>query len=79
MAFLLLIRYSMNTDISVSTAIFYGKVKKRRAELALPADESEDEIGFSDHEDDVDWTVDGSSDGDSSGKLAQKQTRQVLV
>lgn len=67
----------MNTgnSMSVSTAIFYGNVKKKRTEPS--ADESEEKIGFSDHENDVDWMVYESSDGDISGKLAQTQTRHV--
>lgn len=59
--------------------MFFGKEKKKGAELALPADESEDEIGFCDHEDDLDWTVEGSRKRWRPFRLVSRQDRYSLV
>lgn len=46
-------------------------------ELAPPADESEREMGLSDHENNTDWAFDKSSDAGSLGRLAQGHIRQA--
>ncbi|KAJ8381511.1 hypothetical protein SKAU_G00022890 [Synaphobranchus kaupii] len=46
-------------------SVFYGKAKKKRAELVLPVDDSENEFVSSEDKNDIDRTLDDSSEGES--------------
>lgn len=50
----------------MNTAVFYGKGNKKSAELALPCDESEDELAFSDGDEMNEGSEGESSEGESS-------------